>query len=281
MHVNKQYHTQTHTRRCDQDFNGHALYAMSTEIWIQSKCLDRIAYMLNTANGAPGFGRWRLTLANKDNNISIFLDATKPLRIIITNDMFMKVSAVESDFQGHKKGDKQARTHLHNISPQNQMAGQNTYTRDYWSSRTPSGIKVGWKVIGVNGKPMESLAMLEQTLDAIRATHISMPSKYTFDTTTIPDPAATTLTIEASRNTAPSASASTTANIDDITSTNTNVNTDRDPEAGTTDSDSSESSRVTVEFDLAQPLSMAIHTTADGQTRVSKVSSELTSHCMN
>lgn len=109
--------------------------------------------------------------------------------------------------------------------------------------------------------------MLEQTLDAIKATHISMPSKYTFDTTTIPDPAATTLTIEAPRNIAPSLSAS--------------VNTDRDPEAGTTDSESSEPSRVTVEFDLAQPLSMAIHTTADGQTRVSKVSSKLNSHCMN
>ena len=119
--------------------------------------------------------------------------------------------------------------------------------------------------------------MLKQTLDAIKATHISMPFKCTFDTTTIPDPAVTTPTIEAPPNATVSASA---INVDDITSTNTNGNTDWDPEAGTNDSEKSESSRVTVEFDLAKPLGMAIHTSADGQTVVSKVSSEVTRHCM-
>ena len=123
--------------------NGHALYAMSTVIWAQSKSLPMTAYMLNTANGAPGFGRWRITLAN-DDSISIILDATKPLGIKLKEDtsldsmpqrvskaeepqpnpdavpshQVIKVDSVESDEQGHKNGD--THTHVHNISLLNQ-----------------------------------------------------------------------------------------------------------------------------------------------------------------
>ena len=141
--TNDNTQTLTHTRRCTQDFNGHALYAMSTVIWVQSKSLPMTAYMLNTANGAPGFGRWRLTLAN-DDSISIILDATKPVGIKFKEDtspdsmpqraskaeepqpnpdaipshQVIKVDSVESDEQGHKNGD--TRTHVHNICPLNQ-----------------------------------------------------------------------------------------------------------------------------------------------------------------